>query len=307
MQSYGRTVAGAQRWYCPSCRSSRTRTRPDTRHRHRSTAFLQWLLGDVTVSELVRRYRVNRRTLDRWFAAAWANPPRPHLPASLAGQALIVDGIYLRRDACLLIARTPAGVVSWMDCDRESTATWLQFLATLPRPWAVVSDGQKGLKKALRILWPGVLQQRCLFHVMDGALKKLTQRPAFAAGQSLRRLVLDLSTVRTANGRRGWLRRYRRWEQRFEEFLNERTQGRRPDRKRPWWYTHQRLRSVRHLLRTAIPELFTYTDHPTVPRTTNHVEGGLNSPLKDLIHQHRGLPLAKQYALAAYFLASKQR
>ena len=307
MQSYGRTAAGAQRWYCPSCRSSRTRKRPDTRIRYRSTAFLQWLLGDLTVAELLRRYHVNRRTLDRWFAAAWTALPVPTLPASLAGQVLIVDGVYLRRDACILIARTPTGVVSWMDCDRESTATWLEFFATLPRPWAVVSDGQKGLKKAIRTIWPGILQQRCLFHVVDGALKKLTQRPTTAAGRVLRRLVLNLYGVQPEGGRRGWLRRYRRWEQQFAPFLNERTAGRRPDRKRPWWYTHQTIRSARHLLRTALPELFTYVDHPTIPRTTNHVEGGLNSPLKDLVHQHRGLPLTKQQALAAYFLASKQR
>ena len=185
MQAYGRTAAGAQRWYCPSCQSSRTRTRPDTRARHRSTAFLQWLLGDLTVAMLLRRYHVNRRTLDRWFAAAWAEPPQPILPVSLAGQVLIVDGVYLRRDACILIARTPrTGVVSWMFCDRESTATWLEFLTTLSRPWAVVSDGQKGLKRAIRTIWPGILlQQRCLFHVVDGALKKLTQRPTTVAGR----------------------------------------------------------------------------------------------------------------------------
>lgn len=307
MQSYGRTAAGAQRWYCPSCRSSRTRTRPDTQQRHRTTAFLQWLLGDLTIAELLRRHHVNRRTLDRWFAAAWTTPPRPVVPASLAGQIIVVDGVYLRRDACILIARTPAGVVSWMFCDRESTATWVEFLATLPRPWAIVSDGQKGLKKAIRALWPGILQERCLFHVVDGALKKLTQRPTTDAGRVVRRLALDLYKVQPGKGRRGWLRRYRRWERQFDTFLKERTQGQRPDRKRSWWYTHQSLRSVRHLLRTALSELFTYMDHPTIPRTTNHVEGGINSPLKDLIHDHRGLPLTKQQALAAYFLASKQR
>ncbi len=307
MQSYGRTMAGVPRWYCPICRSSRTRQRPDTRARHRSTVFLAWLLGDLTVAQLLRRYHVNRRTLDRWFAAAWTAPPVPMVPVSLAGQVLIVDGVYLRQDACILIARTPSGVVSWMFCDRESTATWLEFLATLPRPWAVVSDGQKGLKKAIRTIWPGLLQQRCLFHVMDGALTKLTQRPTTVAGQVLRRLVLALRRVQPESGRRGWFRRYRRWERQYEAFLKERSHGRRPDRKRSWWYTHQSLRSVRHLLRTAIPELFTYVDHPTISRTTNHVEGGVNSPLKDLIHQHRGLPLTKQQALAAYFLASKQR
>lgn len=307
MQRRGRTAAGTQRWYCPRCHRSAVRHRPDVRRTADRQLFRDWITGTKSLTDLADRLRVSRWSLHRRFAWCWDHPPLPDVPTSLAGQVLIVDGVYLRRDVCILIARTPRGVVSWMVCDRESTTTWLEFLATLPRPWAVVSDGQKGLQKAIRTIWPGVLQQRCLFHVVDGSLKKLTQHPTTAAGRVLRRLVLDLYAVHPTGGRRAWLRRYRRWEQQFNAFLKERTQGRRPDRQRLWWYTHQSLRSVRYLLRHAIPDLFTYTDHPTIPRTTNHVEGGLNSRLKELLHEHRGLPLTKQQALAAYFLASKQR
>ena len=31
----------------------------------------------------------------------------------------------------------------------------------------------------------------------------------------------------------------------------------------------------------ALPHLFTFVDYPHVPRTTNHVEGGVNSRLKE--------------------------
>jgi hypothetical protein len=43
-----------------------------------------------------------------------------------------------------------------------------------------------------------------------------------------------------------------------------------------------------------------------VPRTTNHVEGGINSRLKDLFRIHRGISVQKKIALAAWYLYYRQ-
>jgi hypothetical protein len=227
----------------------------------------------------------------------------------VTGQALIVDGLGLARKASVLVGRTIARVASWVFTAGESTGDWLSFAAGIVgTPWAVVVDGRAGLLAAVALRWPAALIQRCHFHVLKRARHLLTKEPTLPAAQAIRRLLLGLKQVHTRRQRRRWLRAYRRWERRFERFLAEKTvSDQRTKTGRPRWrYTHPKLRGVRSLVRHVLPYLFTYVRHPTIPRTTNHVEGGLNSTLKDLIHQHRGLPLAHKQRLAALFLASKQ-
>jgi len=72
------------------------------------------------------------------------------------------------------------------------------------------------------------------------------------------------------------------------------------------WYTHRKIRAARSLIRNALPHLFIFIDHPYVPRTTNHVEGGVNSRLKELVHRHRGLRDDRKQVLVAVHLARKR-
>lgn len=76
-----------------------------------------------------------------------------------------------------------------------------------------------------------------------------------------------------------------------------------------WWVENElggtRIETfVRHdpRIRNALPHLFTFIDYPHVPRTTNHVEGGVNSRLKELVHRHRGLPQDRKQMLVAEHL-----
>ena len=50
--------------------------------------------------------------------------------------------------------------------------------------------------------------------------------------------------------------------------------------------------------------LFLYLKHD-IPNTTNYVEGGINSRLKELIRCHRGLDLSKQKKICEWYLASR--
>jgi hypothetical protein len=67
------------------------------------------------------------------------------------------------------------------------------------------------------------------------------------------------------------------------------------------------LRSARSHLNNALPYLFTFIiEVPGVPRTSSHVEGGVNARLKEQrIRRHRGLSFERKRAVAAFFLASK--
>jgi hypothetical protein len=57
--------------------------------------------------------------------------------------------------------------------------------------------------------------------------------------------------------------------------------------------------------RNALPHLFTFSGIIDVPRTTHHVEGGVNARLKELVLRHRTFSPEHKRVLAAYFLASK--
>lgn len=305
MQRRGFTAAGTQRFYCKSCASSTVRKRPDAQTRHHQQLFKNWLTGNQSLSEIAHRRGVNRRTLTRWFRPLWetTKPPGKLAPDPLAVYCL--DGVYLSgRENAALVCRTGSWRLSWMFVVRETTAGWTAFLESLQAPNAVVIDGQKGLLAAVKSLWPLAKIQRCLVHVERFSRIKLTRKPTTIAGRELRNLVSALFEVRTGRHARRWLRRCCLWELKHATFLKERSYGEpRLGKKRRWWYTHRNIRAVRSHLRNALPHLFTFVDHPEVPRTTNHVEGGVNSRLKELIQRHRGLSQDRKKVVVAEFLA----
>ena len=60
-----------------------------------------------------------------------------------------------------------------------------------------------------------------------------------------------------------------RWYRLHEPFINEKTVDELSGR---WWFTHKMLhRSVSYIKR-AIPDLFSYTRYPNVPKSSNAIE-----------------------------------
>jgi hypothetical protein len=299
------TVNGKKRWRCRRCSASGIRTRKDNRQRRRLSLFLSWAASKRTLGDVAGTARVSARTLRRWFGPFLDEPPKP---VPQAGRVLVLDATSIEARECVLLiagdadSRSP---VSWDAAVRESADSWFRFLAGLRRegvsPPYIVCDAQRGLLKAIREVWPGAEIQRCLIHVTRQARTWLTMHPKMAAGADLLGLVRELGSVRTKRQKRRWIRRFRRWQKRFAAFLKERTQG-----DGHWWYTHRKLRAVRSLIANAIPDLFRFVSDPTVPRTSNHVEGGLNARIKELLRCRRGLSVKKKLAFAAWYLHLRQ-
>lgn len=304
MNRHGVTAAGTPRWYCPACAVATVRTRPDARTARFKRSFVRWICGTKTLEEIANECRIERRTLTRRFASFLRTPPLPPTH-TLPDAVLILDAIWIGgRVAVALIARTPAQVRFWGFASSESFDAWEWMVRSLKQPRAVVIDGNGGIMAAIVRHWNGVLVQRCIAHVMRFALGKLTQHPKTQAGHELHALLLALPRVHTRRQRRRWVRVFRRWQRKYDRFLRERTYYEVYGRRR-WWYTHRSLRAVRSHLQNALPHLFTYVRHPWLPRTTNHLEGGTNARLEELIGRHRGMPLEHRKALVAYFLQSK--
>lgn len=304
MQKRGRTAAGTQRWFCARCRVSGVRSRPDTRTRHVYRHFVAWITGTRELESIAHDLSFCRDRLTDLFRPLWSLPA-PQPPAAGDARVLVVDGVYLSGHGnAVLIGHADGQVRTWRFAEHECRSAWAAFFAAFASVEVVVMDGQKGLGDAVAASCPGARVQRCLVHVERFVRSCLSQRPKTEAGRELWRLVRVLWDVRTPADAERWLAAFAAWQNRHDAFCKERSW---PDRNGRRPFTHRKLRAARTHIRNALPYLFTFTEVPGVPRTTNAVEGGVNARLKELVRRHRGLSPERKRVLAAYFLASRAR
>jgi len=211
-----------------------------------------------------------------------------------------------------LIARTARAVTGWHWAGWESSNTWEKILERFPAPAVVVCDGQKGILLAIARCWPNTRIQRCIFHVWQNIRLKLTLHPLTEAGRELLQLTRDLWQVNTTEQATSWKKQLEAWHVRYESFIRERTNVIDPrPRQRKWWYTHGRIRSAYYQLHKLVEDnqLFTYLEtdliNEPIPRTTNYVEGGINSQLRTKLKLHRGMNEEHQRRLVEWYLYSR--
>lgn len=306
LQKWGRTAAGTQRWRCLNCTNTQVRKRDDLTRALQLERFVTWLLGKSSQTELT----VPDRTWRAQTAWCWDVVPKPEMNDEVY-PIVLLDGIRIGSFVCL-IARTPKAVIAWRWVGWESSVTWSSLLEGISEPKVVVCDGQKGILLAIARTWPNVAIQRCLFHVWQNIRAKLTLHPQTVAGQDLLQLTRDLWEAKTEERANYWVKALNSWGERYDAFVRERTYYLNPNSNRKrWWYTHRGLRSAYKQLDKLIKnkELFTYlnvtlTAEP-IPRTTNHVEGGINSQLRTRLKQHRGLSQAHAQRLVDWYLYSR--
>lgn len=309
MQKWGKNRNGSVRFRCKFCSTSKTRKRDDLSEKYQFELFQKWLLGKLSKDEIAQKYSVNRKTLTRWFTPFWNKEPTPK-QTNIANQVLIIDGKYVERNACVLLATCNKKIASWHFSQRENYSSWRTFFDSFTHiPFAIVCDGQRGMLKAIKERFPGIFIQRCQFHVVQYCTTKLTKNPETIAAQNFRLLVLEISKIKNEEQLRSWLVKYKYWYQTHKEFLKEKTYqpyNLTPTGRPKWHYTHGRLHAAHSHLKNSIPNLFWYLRYPRIPNTTNFVEGAINSQMQEKLRFHRGLKLIKRRILIAHFLASKQ-
>ncbi len=269
-----------------------------------------WLLGKQSQAEFVASARrpQSARTFRRKIAWCWDTPSLAQ--AALTGEihhAILIDGIRIGGSVCL-IARTTQYVIAWHWVPYESNEYWTELLSLMPAPDYVVCDGQKGMLKAIQTVWPTTIVQRCRFHAWLNVKTKLTLHPETAAGQQLLSLTRDLLHVHTKRQARRWKRSLKQWYRNHGDYVAEKTVTSDPGaRQRRWRYTHARLRSAYRQLHTIQDDLLrsSYRPDPHLPRTTNHVEGGVNSQLRTKLKLHRGMTYEHQMKLVEQYLYSR--
>ena len=287
---YGKTKAGSQRWFCKHCRTAYS---PQIDSDAKTLQiFLKWLFGKATQKEMPGEGRSFRRKTEK-FWSIWPMPPKIEEPRNV----IFADGIYLARQACVLICRDEQHVLGWYLCREEHADAWAALMRRIAAPRLVVSDGGTGFQKALRRVWPNTKHQRCLFHVACQVKRYVTAHPNTTAGYELYRLSRDLLDIHTMEEAERWNDRFCRWLGKYQQFLSEMTADENGN-KRP---THERLvkaeKSIERLIRNHT--LFTYLDEQLcsefkAPSTNNYLEGGVNAQLRTMLREHRGLSVERR-------------
>jgi hypothetical protein len=300
MQRYGKTTAGTVRYFCPACSQSKTERRPDTRLRHERDRLVAWLTSVESKTAIAKRYGVTRRTLSNEFKTFFQKNPDGMAPIGFQAKMLIVDAKFIHgNQLCALIAVTEEDRIFWQFADGENHATWYACLARFKPPEVVVADGEKGVAGFVKRYWPQTGFQRCHFHMVKLVIQYLSRNPKEEAGIEILKLMYRLKYVKSHEHKKRWLMFHKIWEKRFEKVFSEKNES--------GTYAHRKIRSVRFIVRRALPNLFVYLDFPGCPNTTNLVEGWVNAALAEGLRRHRGLHLSQKKTLVSIILSHLTR
>ena len=159
----------------------------------------------------------------------------------------------------------------------------------------VVTDGKRWLNRVF-VNYP---YQICQFHVQNGVRTLLTKNPRSEAGKSL--YAINKSFIKDKLTRQEYLDKIEQHLQIHQDYINEISDI------DPTKYKHERHRKALRKIKSNINHLFTFQDYPTlnIPNTTNHIDGGLFSPLKKLLKNHNGLSKQHRKTLIIQFCNSR--
>ena len=288
---YGKTKANSQRWFCKKCNMAFSPKIDNSTKQLK--VFLKWLFGKGTQKNMPGEGRTFRRNTAQ-FWNIWTLPPVVETKREVS----YVDGIYLCRHACILICCDDKHVLGWYLCRYEHSAAWFALLSRIKEPELVVSDGGSGFAKALKKTWPHAKHQRCVFHAFSQIKRYTTTCPKTLAGIELYMLAKDLLYVDSKEKSVHWVDRFVEWMAKYNLFLSQMTYDEFGNA-RP---KHDRLikaqNSIVRLLKDGT--LFTYLDDSlkqsidNIPSTTNRIEGGINSQLRGMLREHRGLSIERR-------------
>lgn len=300
MRRHGVTSAGRERYFCPHCKKATTIQRDDVRQRHVAERLVAWLTSPDSKTEIAKRYGLTRQALSYEFRQFFKRNPDGAAPFGYQTDMLIVDAKFIHgSELCALIAVDEHDKIFWQFADGENYGTWYAVFVRFKPPKVVVADGLKGVAGFVKRYWPQTGFQRCHFHMVKLVIQYLSRNPQEEAGREILKIMYRLKYVKTHEHKARWLMFHKIWEKRFEKIFNEKNeQG---------TYVHQKIRSVRSIVKRALPDLFTYLDFPGCPNTTNLIEGWVNAALAEALRRHRGLHLSQKKILVSIILSHLTR
>ena len=303
MTKYGKAGSGHQIWKCKSCKRKHIFSRKDLFEKSWKKKNKDVLLSNKRRGE----YKYSRSTFYRHTKLL--NLERVILPpVTTTYNQIFLDGIKFEKDWHCLIARVKEGPILFEFCTTESSKTWMHFLKKIQSPLYVTCDRHCGLEIAIKMLWNQAKVQTCLVHVHRDANTLLTKKPKTELGKKLKLLSSKMFSVQTEEDVDEWVKELSSLSIQYKKYLDERTYT--PGTKR-WHHTHQRdyrvINMFIKLQKRGVLFAYVYEKRFKIERDNNLLEGGINSPLKDLLGRHRGSSLERKCAIIEAYLLKRMK
>ena len=156
---------------------------------------------------------------------------------------------------------------------------FLQLKENGLNPTHATMDGERSIIRALRLTWPWIKLQRCLYHIEHEGMRWLRTYPITEAGKDLRSILRSLSSIKTIKERNYFIRSYRNWLLKYKNFVMSLPRA---------TVAFKDLQRTISLVNNALPDMFRYLTDKYIHKTTNALEG-FHSRLKTDYQRHRGM------------------
>ncbi len=198
---------------------------------------------------------------------------------------LLFDGTYFKHENCLivLINNLDNKVVASSYQIRENYDSALKIFQSLKdnnvKPTAITIDGNLSVIRAIKVVWPQIIIQRCLAHIQRQGLSWLRRFPKLLAAKELRYLLIGITEIKNCEQKQIFINKFAKWEKRHGKLVASL-----PSTDK----VYSDLQLTRSLITRALPNMFHYLDDANIAATTNKIEGYF-SRLKIIYKLHRGL------------------
>ncbi len=233
-------------------------------------------------------HNISKRSLKslKRIIAEWLGKKPPQEPLNYSKfKYLVADGTYLRHEHCIYaVTDYLSGLTIKYDFGvRENYAMAYSLFRELKEngcyPKAITIDGNMQVIRALRAIWPNILIQRCLYHILRQGTSWLRRFPKDPAAKELRGIFLTVTAIKNKKEKANFLNRFTVWENRFGAYVKS------LDGCHKVWGDLQRARS---LIFHAVPDMSHFLNDPNIAPTSNSQEG-IFSTAKILFRNHRGV------------------
>jgi transposase-like protein len=198
---------------------------------------------------------------------------------------LVFDATYFHKDGCLLnlMDAKDQRIIAHLYVKKESFRETYPWFSSLRQqglnPRVITTDGFQSVLRAMRMVWPQVKLQRCLYHIQHEGMRWLRSYPKTEAGKELRVILSQLSWIKTLAERNSFLTKYCKWLTEYETLVKALPKS---------TVAFKDLKRSIVLINNALPDMFYYLEDENVHSTTNALEG-FHSRLKSDYQRHRGL------------------
>lgn len=316
LQARGKNASGTNKYCCPLCGKYQTHKpkkagRPPRTWVLSSIWFEHWIMDNMTVSCIVTQLGMPRKVVQRELHRYLQEKPED-LTASLTmymrifpsiHRDILIDGTVIDGNCCCVVRPTSDPLIlSHAFAKKEHQ--WVVKSVVIPlivNVWefrGIVSDGGRAIAGVVHKYFPGKPHQHCMVHQQRNITACLGKYPKTELHASLKIISLLAWDVHRREDLIVWKEFLVEWITLHREELQE-TFFDRTGKKR---FVYQKARTALQRMQYLYQFCFVFLNFINMPRDTNHMEGGILSPLKRKIRVHSGLTFETQQQFVHHYI-----